>query len=153
MQHKMRDREELIVRATDIRRQLPPKIVPIEPPNNECNGYWKWCPICGHEFLFPGDDHDPPTRHCAGCGAEVAWKPEQHREPNIDTKSDATLREYVAGLKKRIMKRVPLAKSSTGNYFKECTMCKYQFVSPGSATYPRDDYCEGCGAEVIWPRE
>lgn len=155
MQHKIPslNREELLTRAADLRRRLPPKIIPIEPPNNECNGYWKWCPDCGDHFLFPGNDHDPPTLHCAGCGAKVAWTPEQLKEPNIVAMSYQALREYVATLEKRIVKKVPLTKSSTSDYFKECAACGYRFISPGSKTYPRNKYCKQCGMELIWPEE
>lgn len=60
--------DELRENAARLRDDLPMDVFPVEPPNNERNSYWKWCPVCGFEFLFPGNDRDPRTIHCEGCG-------------------------------------------------------------------------------------
>jgi len=132
------------------RNQLPKDTLPVEPPDNAWNGYWKCCSVCGFGRLFPGSLRgDPATLHCPRCGGEVFW----NGLWDIYVMSYPELETYLARLKHRLNRTVSPKSSPTSAYYKECDLCKYRFLRPRRGELPPDDYCEHCGSKIVWPTD
>jgi hypothetical protein len=139
--------DELRANAAQLLDHLPKDVFPAEPPNNERNGYWKWCPVCGFEFLFPGTDRDPKTIHCEGCGGEVMWNGPR----DMETMSETALLEFIARSEHRLTKKVNPRRSVSSSYFMECDLCEYRFLFQGNRHYTPARACSRCGAKIGLP--
>jgi uncharacterized protein (DUF983 family) len=148
--------EQLREFAGTLIARFPKRVIPREPPNNEYNGYWKHCPECGHERLFPGCEcGEQPDCHCERCGSELAWNPDTGRYPvrDVFAMTEQELRDYCEELRTLTPKKVAPIRSKTSNYFKRCPVCDYCFVFAGNERHAPAKHCERCGSEFFWPRK